>query len=138
MPELFQFEQSAFSVHLRNAAEHMPLLHVYPLHSGFNGCCTGMGFVRVLHLLRPGALEEGSADQGLASGQPGVPSIQELRDISIESRAKLVARQMMVDLFNYREEEFIPEISEWIGATSYLAEATDTDNRIFGSVLQLH
>lgn len=61
----------------------------------------------------------------------GVPSIRELRDISIESGVKLVACQMTVDLFNYRKEEFIPEISEWVGATSYLADAKDADICLF-------
>ena len=61
----------------------------------------------------------------------GVPSILELRDICVESGVKLVACQMTVDLFNYRKEEFMPEISEWIGATSYLAEAKDADICLF-------
>jgi peroxiredoxin family protein len=61
----------------------------------------------------------------------GVPSIQELRDICVEAGVKLVACQMTVDLFNYRKEEFMPEISEWIGATSYLAGAKDADVCLF-------
>jgi peroxiredoxin family protein len=61
----------------------------------------------------------------------GVPSIQELRDICVESGVKLVACQMTVDLFNYRKEEFMPEISGWIGATSYLADAKDADVCLF-------
>lgn len=61
----------------------------------------------------------------------GVPSIKELRDICIESDVRLLACQMTVDLFSYRQEEFIPEIAEWIGATSYLAEAQDADVCLF-------
>jgi peroxiredoxin family protein len=61
----------------------------------------------------------------------GVPSIRELRDISVESGVRLVACQMTVDLFNYRQDEFIPEIAEWIGATSYLAEAKQADVCLF-------
>jgi peroxiredoxin family protein len=61
----------------------------------------------------------------------GVPSIQELRDICIESGVRLVACQMTVDLFNYRQDEFIPEIAEWIGATSYLGEARKADVCLF-------
>lgn len=61
----------------------------------------------------------------------GVPSIHELRDICVESGVKLVACQMTVDLFNYRKEEFMPEISEWIGATTYLADAKDADVCLF-------
>ncbi len=61
----------------------------------------------------------------------GVPSIRELRNICVESGVRLVACQMTVDLFNYRQDEFIPEIAEWIGATSYLAEARNADVCLF-------
>jgi peroxiredoxin family protein len=61
----------------------------------------------------------------------GVASIQELRDICVESGVRLVACQMTVDLFNYRQDEFIPEISEWIGAASYLGEAKNADVCLF-------
>lgn len=61
----------------------------------------------------------------------GVPSIRELRDICVESGVRLVACQMTVDLFNYRQDEFIPEIAEWIGATSYLGEARNADVCLF-------
>jgi peroxiredoxin family protein len=61
----------------------------------------------------------------------GVASIQELRDICLESGVRLLACQMTVDLFSYRQDEFIPEISEWIGATSYLAEAQKSDVCLF-------
>lgn len=61
----------------------------------------------------------------------GVPSIRELRDICVESGVRLVACQMTVDLFNYDQDDFIPEIAEWIGATSYLAEARNADVCLF-------
>lgn len=61
----------------------------------------------------------------------GVASIKELRDICIESDVKLVACQMTVDLFNHNKDEFIPEIAEWIGATSYLGEARKADVCLF-------
>jgi len=61
----------------------------------------------------------------------GVPSIVELRDICVESGVRLVACQMTVDLFNYDQDDFIPEIAEWIGATSYLAEAKSADVCLF-------
>ncbi len=56
---------------------------------------------------------------------------EELRDICIETDVRLLACQMTVDLFSYRQDEFIPEIAEWIGATSYLAEAQDADVCLF-------
>lgn len=61
----------------------------------------------------------------------GVPSIKDLRDICVESGVRLLACQMTVDLFSYRQDEFIPEIAEWIGATSYLAEAQKADVCLF-------
>ena len=61
----------------------------------------------------------------------GVASIGELRDLSIEGGVKLVACQMTVVLFNYRQDEFIPEIADWIGATSYLGEARKADVCLF-------
>ena len=61
----------------------------------------------------------------------GVASIRELRDVSVESGVRLVACQMTVDLFSYRQDEFIPEIAEWIGAASYLTEAKQADVCLF-------
>lgn len=61
----------------------------------------------------------------------GVPSIKELRDIAIESEVRLLACQMTVDLFNHNQDDFIPEIAEWIGATSYLGEARHADVCLF-------
>lgn len=61
----------------------------------------------------------------------GVASIKELRDITIEGGAKLVACQMTVDLFGYRQDEFIPEVAEWIGATTYLPIAASADVSLF-------
>lgn len=61
----------------------------------------------------------------------GVASIKELRDICVESGVRMVACQMTVDLFNYDQGEFIPEIAEWIGATSYLSDARKADVCLF-------
>lgn len=61
----------------------------------------------------------------------GVASIGELRELCVEGGVKLVACQMTVDLFNYRQDEFIPEIADWIGATSYLGEARKADVCLF-------
>lgn len=61
----------------------------------------------------------------------GVPSIPELREICVESGVRLLACQMTVDLFSYERDEFIPEIAEWIGATSYLSEARKADVCLF-------
>jgi peroxiredoxin family protein len=49
----------------------------------------------------------------------GVASLEELRDICIESDVELIACQMTVDLFNYSDEDFIQYISRG-GAATFL------------------
>jgi peroxiredoxin family protein len=61
----------------------------------------------------------------------GVASIGELREICVESGVKLVACQMTVDLFGYDKNTFIPEVAEWIGATSFLPVAAAADVGLF-------
>jgi peroxiredoxin family protein len=63
--------------------------------------------------------------------QKGVATIGELREACIEGGVKLVACQMTVDLFGYRKEEFIPEVSEWAGAASFLPVAAAADTVLF-------
>jgi len=72
--------------------------------------------------------------EGFATGlmqqtlrQKGVAPIEELRQICIESEVKLMACQMTAALFGWRPEEFIPEISEWAGAATYLGIARSAD-----------
>ena len=61
----------------------------------------------------------------------GVAAIQDLREICIEEEVRLIACQMTVDLFGWKKEDFIPEISEWAGAASYLAIAREADVSLF-------
>ena len=61
----------------------------------------------------------------------GIASIEELRELCIEADVKMVACQMTVDLFDYGKEEFIPEISEWVGAASFLPTALKADVNLF-------
>lgn len=63
--------------------------------------------------------------------QKGVASIEELRELSIEAEVNLVACQMTVDLFGYDPNEFIPEITDWIGAASFLPKAQQSDVSLF-------
>ena len=57
----------------------------------------------------------------------GVASIPELRDLCIEADVKMVACQMTVDLFGWKQEDFIPEVSEWAGAATYITNAQGAD-----------
>lgn len=61
----------------------------------------------------------------------GVASISELRDLSIEAGVNMVACQMTVDLFNYSSNDFIEEVSEWVGAASFLPTAAKADVSLF-------
>jgi len=61
----------------------------------------------------------------------GVASIEELRQTCIEADVKLIACQMTVDAFGFRPEEFIPEVSEFCGATRFLPMAQKADVTLF-------
>ena len=61
----------------------------------------------------------------------GVASIDQLRDICVESDVKMVACQMTVDLYGWKQEDFIPEIDEWVGAASFLPIAQQSDVSLF-------
>jgi len=61
----------------------------------------------------------------------GVASISDLRDASLEAGAKLYACQMTVDLFNMKQDDFIPEVEGWIGAASYLSTSQKNDICLF-------
>ena len=61
----------------------------------------------------------------------GVAPVQELRELCVEADVKMIACQMTVDLFDWDESEFIPEISEWVGATSFLPIAQKADVNLF-------
>jgi peroxiredoxin family protein len=61
----------------------------------------------------------------------GVAPIAELRDACVEEGVKLIACQMTVDLFGWNKDEFIPGVSEWAGAATYLASAKGADVTLF-------
>lgn len=59
--------------------------------------------------------------------QKGIVTVAELRDICIETEVKLMGCQMTLDLFGWKKEEFIPELSEWAGAATFLTIAGTSD-----------
>ncbi len=61
----------------------------------------------------------------------GVASVGELREVCVESGVELIACQMTVDLFGHKKDDFIPEIAEWVGATSFLPNAQKSDICLF-------
>ena len=61
----------------------------------------------------------------------GVADIAELRALSLEADVKMVACQMTVDLFGYNRDEFIPEVTDFVGAASFLPVALAADVSLF-------
>ncbi|MGD2138239.1 MAG: DsrE/DsrF/DrsH-like family protein [Gammaproteobacteria bacterium] len=61
----------------------------------------------------------------------GVASIEELRSLCIEADVNLVACQMTVDVFGFDADEFIPEVRDFVGATSFLPIARASDVSLF-------
>jgi peroxiredoxin family protein len=60
----------------------------------------------------------------------GVASIEELRDICVESDVKIVGCQMTLDLFEWTPDIMIPEM-ELGGAATYMGEALESDINLF-------
>jgi len=61
----------------------------------------------------------------------GVADIGTLRELCIDADVKLVACQMTVDLFGWGKDEFIPEVTEWAGAATYLTSAKGSDITLY-------
>lgn len=61
----------------------------------------------------------------------GVASVSELREACLEGGVNVIACQMTVDLFGHKKEDFIPDISEWVGATTFLPVAQKSDICLF-------
>jgi peroxiredoxin family protein len=61
----------------------------------------------------------------------GVAEISELRDLCLEAGVKMVACNMTVELFGFDKSEFIPEVTDYIGAASFLPVAQQSDVCLF-------
>jgi len=61
----------------------------------------------------------------------GVATVEELRDLCLEAEVKMVACQMTVDVFGFDSSEFIPEVTDYVGATSFLPVAQKSDVCLF-------
>jgi peroxiredoxin family protein len=60
----------------------------------------------------------------------GVASLQELRDLCIESDVKIIACQMTVDLFDMNHSDFI-DVIEYGGAAMFFEFAGESDITLF-------
>ncbi len=61
----------------------------------------------------------------------GVAEIAELRDLCLEAGVKMVACNMTVELFGFDKSEFIPEVTDYVGAASFLPIAQQSDVCLF-------
>ncbi len=61
----------------------------------------------------------------------GVAPITELRTACLEADVKMIGCQMTVDLFGYSRDDFIPEVTEYVGAATFLPMARDADVSLF-------
>ena len=61
----------------------------------------------------------------------GVATVEELRDLCVEADVELVACQMTVDVFGFDRDEFIPQVTDYVGATYFLPVAKDSDICLF-------
>ncbi len=61
----------------------------------------------------------------------GVAEIGELRSLALEAGVNMIACQMTVDLFGYDKTDFIPEVTEYVGAASFLPIAKDSDVSLY-------
>jgi len=61
----------------------------------------------------------------------GVASVEELRELCLEADVKMVACQMTVDVFGFDSNDFIPEVTDYVGATSFLPVAQKSDVCLF-------
>jgi peroxiredoxin family protein len=61
----------------------------------------------------------------------GVAPIEDLRELCIDAGVNLIGCQMTVDLFGWKRDQFIPDISEWAGAATYLSIAQESDMNLY-------
>ena len=61
----------------------------------------------------------------------GVADISELRGLCVEAGVNLIGCQMTVDLFGFSREDFLPEVTEYVGAATFLPMAKDADVSLF-------
>ena len=61
----------------------------------------------------------------------GVATVEELRSLCLEADVNMIACQMTVDVFGFDASEFIPEVTDFVGATSFLPVARKSDVCLF-------
>jgi peroxiredoxin family protein len=78
----------------------------------------------------PGVTAGATAMMTNMIAKKGVATIDELRDIALESGVRLVACQMTMDLFEFKKEDMVDGVS-FGGAATYLEQAVKADVNLF-------
>jgi len=102
---------------LGNPALKMPLMGAH------------MGLPNVVSLI-PGVEAAAAKMMKNLMNRKGIASIQELRELAVESEVRMIACQMTMDLFEYTLEDLIdgPELG---GAATYIEVASQADINLF-------
>ena len=102
---------------LGNPAMEMPMMGMH------------MGMPNIVSAI-PGVDAAASAMMKNLIKKKGVASIEELRDLAVESDVKMIACQMTMDLFEYKMDDLIdgPELG---GAATYIGEASNAQINLF-------
>ncbi len=102
---------------LGNPAMSMPMMGMH------------MGMPNIVSAI-PGVDAAASAMMKNLIKKKGVASIEELRDMAVESDVKMIACQMTMDLFEYKTDDLIegPELG---GAATYIEEASKSEINLF-------
>jgi len=61
----------------------------------------------------------------------GVATVEELRGLCLEADVRMIACQMTVDVFGFDNSDFIPDVTDYVGATSFLPVARKSDVCLF-------
>ena len=61
----------------------------------------------------------------------GVATVEELRELCLEADVRMIACQMTVGVFGFDNSEFIPEVTDYVGATYFLPVAQKSDICLF-------
>jgi peroxiredoxin family protein len=102
---------------LGNPAMKMPMMGMH------------MGMPNIVAML-PGVDAGASLMMKNMIKKKGVASIEELREAAIESEVKLIACQMTMDLFEFKTEDMIENLSLG-GAATYMEKALKSDINLF-------
>ncbi|MDE2375737.1 DsrE/DsrF/DrsH-like family protein [Bradyrhizobium sp.] len=102
---------------LGNPAMKMPMMGMH------------MGMPNIVAML-PGVDAGASLMMKNMIKKKGVASIEELREAAIESEIKLIACQMTMDLFEFKTEDMIDNLSLG-GAATYMEKALKSDINLF-------